>query len=88
MDPGTPRPKNVYLHEDRVLAKLPLLHHMLTAAEPAAAITGAPASAARPVPLSPEEVIDRLRAHGLVLRYEPRTRMLETGSEHPVRITI
>ena len=87
-DPGTPRPKNAYLREDRVLARLPLLHHMLTAAEPAAVITGAPASAARPIPPSPEEVIDHLRAHALELRYDPRTRTLETGSEHPVRITI
>lgn len=86
-DPGKPRPKNTYLREDRVLAKLPLLHHMLTAAEPAAVITGAPASAARPVPPSPEEVIDHLRASALMLRYDPRTRTLETGGEHPVRIT-
>lgn len=87
-DPGTPRPKNTYLREDRVLAKLPLLYHMLTAAEPAAVITGAPASAARPIPPSPKEVIDHLRARALTLRYDPRTRTLETGSEHPVRITI
>ena len=87
-DLTVPRPKNTYLREDRVLAKLPLLHHMLTAAEPAAANTGASASAARPIPPSPEEVIDHLREHALVLRYDPRTRTLETGSEHPVRITI
>lgn len=87
-DPDTPRAKNAYLREDAVLAKLPLLHHLLTAAEPATVITGAPASAARPVPPSPEEVIDHLRANALVLRYDPRTRTLETDSEHPVRITI
>lgn len=87
-DAAPPRPKNVYLREDRVLAKLPLLHHRLTAAELAAAITGATASAARPIPPSPEEVIDYLRAHAIVLRFDPRTRTLETSSEHPVRITI
>jgi len=65
IDPSTPRPKSVYLREDRVLAKLPLLLHRLTAAEPAAVITGAPASAARPTPTSPEEVIDHLRANAL-----------------------
>ncbi|WP_370343314.1 hypothetical protein [Catenulispora sp. MAP5-51] len=87
-NPAAPRPKNAYLREDRVLAKLPLLHHVLTAAELAAVITGASASAARPVAPSPEEVINHLRASALVLRYDPRTRTLETGGEHPVRITI
>jgi hypothetical protein len=61
---------------------------MLIVAGPATDFTGAPASAARPVPSSPEEVIDSLRAHALVLRYGPRTRTLETGSEHPVRISV
>jgi hypothetical protein len=87
-DPDTARPKNVYLREDRVLAKLPLLHRRLTAAEPAAALNGATASAARPGPPTPEEVIDHLREHALELRYDSGTRTLETGSEHPVRITI
>ena len=86
--PGAPRPKSVYLREDRILAKLPLLHHILTAADSAVVITGASASAARPVPPSPEEVTDHLRASALILRYDSRTRTLETGSEHPVRITI
>ena len=52
-DPSVPRPRNTYLREDRVLAKLPLLRHMLTAAEPAAVVTGAPASAARAQCASP-----------------------------------
>ena len=87
-DPGTRPAKATYLREDRVLAKLPLLHRRLTAAEPVAVITGATASAARPVPPTPEEVIDHLRAHALELRYDSRTRTLETGSGHPVRVTI
>lgn len=87
-DPGTRPAKATYLREDRVLAKLPLLLHRLTAAEPAAVITGATASAARPIPPTPEEVIDHLREHALELRYDSRTRTLETGSGHPVRITI
>ena len=87
-EPSASRPKNTYLREDRVLARLPPLHHMLTAADPAAVTAGAPASAARPVPPSPEEVIDHLRNHALKLRYDPGTRTLETDSEHPVRITI
>ena len=87
-DANAPRPKNIYLREDRVLAKLPLLHNMLTAAVSAAVIDGASASAARPNQPSPQEVIDRLRERALELRYDPRTRTLETGSEHLVRVTI
>jgi hypothetical protein len=87
-DPDIPRPKNTYLREDRVLAKLPLLLHRLTVTESAAVITGATASAASPIPPTPEEVIDHLRARALELRYDPRTRTLETGSEHPVRISV
>jgi site-specific DNA recombinase len=87
-DPGTRPAKAIYLRVDRVLAKLPLLLYRLTAAEPAMVITGATASAARPVPPTPEEVIDHLRKHALVLCYDSRTRTLETGSEHPMRITI
>ena len=87
-DPGSRPAKATYLREDRVLSKLPLLLHRLTAAEPAAVITGATASAARLVPPNSEEVINHLRANALVLRYDPRTRTLETGGEHPVRITI
>jgi len=79
-DPDTPR-VNAYLREDAVFAKLPLLHHLLTATEPTTVITGAPASATLLVPASPEEVIDHLRANALVLRYDPRTRTLETGGK-------
>lgn len=88
MDPGAPRTKSVYLREDRILAKLPLLHRILTAADSAAVFTGASASATRPTPTSPEEVINYLRANALMLRYDSRTRTLETGREHQVRITI
>ena len=79
-DPDTPR-VNAYLREDAVFAELPLLHHLLTATEPTTVITGAPASATLLVPASPEEVIDHLRANALVLRYDPRTRTLETGGK-------
>jgi hypothetical protein len=82
-DPDTQRVKSVYLREDRVLAKLPLLHHMLTAAEPVTVITGAPASAARHVPPTPEEVIDHLREHALELSYGPRTRRWKTAANAP-----
>lgn len=85
-DPGSRPAKATYLREDRILAKLPLLLHRLTAAEPAAAITGARASAARPVPPTPEEVINHLRAHALVLRYDPRTRSASRGA-NPERFT-
>jgi hypothetical protein len=87
-DSGTRPAKATYLREDRVLAKLPLLLHRLTVTESAAVITGATASAASPIPPTPEEVIDHLRARALELRYDPRTRTLETRGEHPVRITI
>ncbi|WP_194905984.1 hypothetical protein [Catenulispora rubra] len=86
-DSSVPRPRNTYLREDRVLAKPALLHHMLTAAAPAAVVTSAPASATQPIPPSPEELTDHLHTHALVLRYDPRTRTLKTSSEHPVPIT-
>jgi site-specific DNA recombinase len=86
-DPG--RPKNAYLPEKAVLAKLPLLFHRLTATSPTAAMKGRGASAAAsPIPASPEEVIDHLRGCGLVLCYDSRTRTLETGSGYPVRVTV
>ena len=87
-DPGTRLATTIYLREDRVLAKLPLLLHRLTVADSATVITGATASAARPVPPTPEELIDHLREHALELRHDSRTRTLETGGEHLVRITI
>ena len=46
------------------------------------------ASAARPVPPTPEEVINHLRERALELRYDPEARTLEAGGEHRVRITI
>ena len=95
-DPGVLRPKNVYLREDRALAKLPLLHHRLTTAGQRTPATdsstttssGASASAARPIPPTPEEVINHLREHKLELRYDPETRTLEASGEHRVRVTI
>ncbi len=93
-DPAAPRAKSVYLREDRVLAKLPLLHHRLPAtdqqpvADGTTASSGATASAARPTPPTPEEVINHLRERALELRYDPEARTLEAGREHCVRVTI
>ncbi|WP_194920706.1 recombinase family protein [Catenulispora rubra] len=84
------RPRSAYLPENAVLAKLPLLYTRLTATSRTAAITvGATASVAgHPIPLDPQEVIDYLRQRGLVLRYDSRTRTLETETSQPVRITV
>lgn len=94
-DPGVLRPKNVYLREDRVLAKLPLLHHRLTSPDqPPSAVgstttsSGASASAAKPTPPTPHEVITHLRERALELRYDPEARTIEAGVEHRVRVTI
>ena len=94
-DPGVLRPKNVYLREDRVLAKLPLLHHRLTSPDqPPSAVgstttsSGASASAAKPTPPTPQEVITHLRERALELRYDPEARTIEAGVEHRVRVTI
>lgn len=82
-------PKNTYLPEKRILAKLTLLHHMLAAAEPGADNhTGAPASAARPTPTTPQEVIEHLRANSLGLAYDPRTRTLEITGTAQARATL
>ena len=85
------RPRNSYLPEKAILAKLPLLYARLTATSPTAATPsrGATGSASGyPVPPNAEEVIGYLRQCGLVLRYDSRTRTLETGNGKPVRITI
>lgn len=81
-------PKSVYLREDRVLAKLPLLFHLLAADMAADPVKGASARAARPAPSAPREVIDHLRERALELRYDPRTRTLESGCKCPTRVTI
>jgi len=85
------RPKNSYLPEKAILAKLPLLYTRLTATSPTAAPSSRDATASasgHPVPLNPWKVIDCLRQHGLVLRYDSRTRTLETGNGQPVRVNV
>jgi len=88
-DPDLPR--NSYLPEKAILAKLPLLYARLTATSLTAASPNRRATASaggRPVPPNPEEVISHLRQRGLVLRYDSRTRTLETGNGKPVRVTV
>lgn len=91
-DPDPDRPKNSYLPEKTILAKLALLFHRLTGTSPTAAdhrrsATSARAAASSAQP-SPEEVIGYLREHGLELRYDSRTRTLEAGREQLVRINV
>jgi hypothetical protein len=90
LDPGWP--KNSYLPEKAILAKLALLFQRLTATSLAAADHRPGTTSARAMatstPPTPEEVIGYLRKHGLELRYDFRTRTLETTSEQPVRINL
>ena len=86
-NPDPDRPKGAYLPEKTVLAKLPLLHHWLTAtSRPAANHRGGASASA--TASTPEEVINYLREHELVLCYDSRTRTLETGNGEPVHITV
>jgi hypothetical protein len=88
--PDAARPKNTYLPEMRITAKLPLPHHLLTIAGSTEDVAGATASAAttRPPAKTPEEVIDHLREHALVLCYDPRTRALGINGSNETRVTL
>jgi hypothetical protein len=82
------RMPNAYVREDHILARLPLLHALIT--RQGTSLVPATASSARTpaVTAHPEEMIEYLRQHTLVLRYNHETRTLEVPTEHPVRITV
>jgi site-specific DNA recombinase len=87
---GADRPKNAYLTERAITAKLPLLHKLMTMTNPATGDPRATASAAtsNPPAATPEEVIDHQRTHGLELAYDPRTRTLEIVGKPTARTTL
>jgi site-specific DNA recombinase len=88
-DPG--RPRNAYVREDRILPQLPVLHLLLTGAEPPTprrrrTRRGADA---RPPAARPEDVIGYLREHGLTLTHDPATATLRAGAAGtPKTITV
>ena len=82
-EPG--RPKNLYVREDQILPHLAAMAILLDGrprprTRPGAAQLTAPAQAAG--------LIDRLRAEGVALIYDPAARALRTGGEDPVTLTV
>jgi len=82
-EPG--RPKNLYVREDQILPHLAAMAILLDGrprprTRPGAAQLTAPAQAAG--------LIDRLRAEGVALVYDPAARALRTGGEDPVTVTV
>lgn len=101
--PDTLTARNAFIRERDILSRLPLLHTLITANQPAPPRAGrvkTTAPAATPKPSTntatitpskaahPEEVIDYLRGGGLVLSYDPRTRTLEANSTPRARVTV
>jgi DNA invertase Pin-like site-specific DNA recombinase len=65
--PSPGRPKNLYVREDHILAHLPALHILLA---------GSAQERMPSAPLGAVDVIAHLRAHRIMLTYEPQTRAL------------
>ena len=85
--PGPARPRNLYVREDQILphlAALAILHvgsdHDLRGANQGSAHLTAPARAA--------DLIDRLRAIGVTLTYDPDTRALQTDTQDIPAVTV
>ena len=80
--PDPARPKNIYLREDQILphlAALAILHGHGQSQGGAVQVT-APAEAAG--------LIDRLRASGVTLTYDPDTRTIRTGDSDTIAVTV
>jgi hypothetical protein len=77
--PDGRHPKNLYVREDRLLARLPALYLLLTT-DPA----DLPGTRAPDV----EDIIERLRARHIELVYDPRTRSLRADLPGTARVTV
>ena len=84
--PGPGRPKNVYVREDQILPRLAALAILLAGRpghrtkRPAAHLAG---------PAQTAMLIDRLRADGVRLIYDPATRTLRTDTEEdPIAVAV
>ena len=86
-DPG--RPKNFYVRESYVLARLPLLYARLSGGQSAGTTGSTRSATTKRKQTRPEEVIDYLRERALTLSYDHETRTLEVQhGEQPVRVTV
>jgi DNA invertase Pin-like site-specific DNA recombinase len=80
-DPG--RPKNTYVREDQVLPHLAALAILLAG-------DGSPGDAGTvqvATPTQSANLIDQLRASGIVLTYDPDTRTIRASGRDPVAVT-
>jgi site-specific DNA recombinase len=80
--PDPARPKNTYVREDHILARLPAL---LPKAEPSAGRRRRRTRHGVPVvrPVSEQDLIGGLRAHEITLIYDPRTKTLQAAHPRP-----
>ena len=77
--PNSRRPKNLYVREDHLLARLPALYLLLTTDPAELQEARAPGV---------EDVIGHLRAHHIELIYDPRTRSLRADLPGTVRVIV
>ena len=83
-DPG--RPKNLYVREDHILPRLAALA-ILQASDDHGRHGTAQGGARITVPAQAADLIDRLRAVGVTLTYEPDTKTLRTGNGAAVTVS-
>ena len=85
--PGLDRQKNLYVREDQLLPRLAALA-ILHAAGSHSSRGVAQASAPVTAPAQAADLIDRLRAAGVTLIYDPATRALRTGTRDSLAVTV
>ncbi|MGG2460091.1 hypothetical protein ACO0M4_09760 [Streptomyces sp. RGM 3693] len=80
-EPG--RPRNAYVREDHILPHLPALAMRITAAQ-----DGEIPKPGTGTPPTESEAIERLRAEGITLTYDPKANTVTTDTEQRERILI
>ena len=85
--PGPDRPANLYVREDQILPRLAALA-ILQAGSSSRPRGAKQATAKVTAPAQAAELIDRLRAAGVTLIYDPATRTLRTDTKDCLAVTV
>ncbi len=85
--PDPARPKNTYIREDQILPHLAAIA-ILLAGPARKPVGGSRGMAQLTGPNDTAALIDRLRADGTALTYDPSSRTLRAGDHHAPTITI